>query len=211
MREDRRVQRRNATVQEILDTAIEVMGEEGAAALSLAEVARRVGMRPPSLYQYFPSKLAIYDALFERGARQMVEVLEKCLPLLAEDPRRAIAEGQQAMLGWALANPVLAQLLYWRPAPGFEPSAQAFAPAVRQLEILGTALRAAVDAGQLAPAAAGEEGLALFTVLVSGVISQQLANEPSAAAGEGRFVRLAPTGLDMFFRYFAPDGGASDG
>ena len=64
MRADRRLQRHNQTIEEILDLAIEVMAEDGVAALSLAEVARRMGMRPPSLYQYFPSKLAVYDALF---------------------------------------------------------------------------------------------------------------------------------------------------
>ena len=64
MRTDRRVQRHHQTIEEILDLAIQVMAEDGVAALSLAEVARRMGMRPPSLYQYFPSKLAVYDALF---------------------------------------------------------------------------------------------------------------------------------------------------
>ncbi|HSK35318.1 MAG TPA: helix-turn-helix domain-containing protein [Actinomycetota bacterium] len=59
MRTDRRLQRHNQTIEEILDVAIEVMAEDGVAALSLAEVARRMGMRPPSLYQYFPSKLAV--------------------------------------------------------------------------------------------------------------------------------------------------------
>ncbi|MEV6984922.1 TetR/AcrR family transcriptional regulator [Sphaerisporangium sp. NPDC051017] len=211
MREDRRLRRRSETVQEILDTAIEVMAEEGAAALSLAEVARRVGMRPPSLYQYFPSKMAIYDALFERGMRQAVEVLDPYVTRLAEDPWGAIVAGQEATLAWMTDNPVLAQLLYWRPVPGFEPSPQAFEPAVRQLEILRRALQAAVDAGQLAPAAASEDGFALYTVLVSGVISQHLSNEPSAPVGKGRFTRLARTALDMFFRYYAPEKGERDG
>ncbi|MFI6063037.1 TetR/AcrR family transcriptional regulator [Streptomyces sp. NPDC051286] len=210
MREDRRLRRRNETVQEILDVAVEVMAEEGVAALSLAEVARRVGMRPPSLYQYFPSKMAVYDALFERGMRQAVEVLDPYLVTLSEDPRSAITEGQEATIAWVMANPVLAQLLYWRPVPGFEPSPRAFEPAVRQLEALRAALQAAVDAGQLAPAAASEEGVALYTVLTSGVISQQLSNEPSPSAGEGRFTRLAQTALDMFFRFYAPEEGESD-
>ncbi|MEU0837731.1 helix-turn-helix domain-containing protein, partial [Streptomyces sp. NPDC005969] len=98
MRGDRRLRRRNETVQEILDVAVEVMAEEGVAALSLAEVARRVGMRPPSLYQYFPSKMAVYDALFERGMRQAVEVLDPYLVRLSEDPWRAITAGQEATI-----------------------------------------------------------------------------------------------------------------
>ena len=201
---DRRSRRRGETVQEILDVALEVMAEEGVAALSLSEVARRMGLRPPSLYQYFASRMAIYDSLFERGARQELEAAQRHGDRIAGDPVAGIAAGQEAVLGWVQANPVLAQLLHWRPVPGFEPSARAFEPAVRQLEFLRAALRAAVDAGQLAPGAASEEGVALCTVLVSGVISQQMSNEPSAPAGQGRFIQLAPTALDMFVRYYAP-------
>ena len=65
---DRRTRRRQETIEEILDVAIELMATEGVAALSLSAVARRLGMQPPSLYQYFPSKMAIYDALFQRGS-----------------------------------------------------------------------------------------------------------------------------------------------
>jgi AcrR family transcriptional regulator len=210
MRVDRRSRRRDESVQEILDVAMQVMAEEGVAALSLSEVARRMDLRPPSLYQYFASRMAIYDALFERGMHNVLEVVERYRAGLADDPIAAITAGQEAMLSWVLANPVLAQLLYWRPVPGFEPSARAFEPAVRQVEWLREALRAAVDAGQLAPAAASQEGVALYTVLVSGVISQQLANEPTAQQpGQGRFTRLAPTALDMFFRYYAPREGGS--
>src|ERR1041384_6647000 len=62
-RERRRVQTR----EEILDAALQVMAEQGVAALNLTAVARRVGLRQPSLYQYFDSRNAVYDALFERG------------------------------------------------------------------------------------------------------------------------------------------------
>ena len=106
MRVDRRLRRHNETIQEILDVAIEVMAEEGVAALSLAEVARRMGMRPPSLYQYFPSKLAVYDALFERGMRQTLAVEESYQSRTAENPLEGIAAAQAAWNGWVMANPV---------------------------------------------------------------------------------------------------------
>lgn len=204
MSEDRRARRHNETVQEILDTALEVMAEEGAAGLSLSEVARRMGLRPPSLYQYFPSRMAIYDALFERGWRQQVEIAERYRDRLADDPADAISAAPQAVFSWVLANPVLAQLLFWRPVPGFEPSARAYAPAVRLVELTREALGAAVDAGQLAPGAATDDGVALYSVLWAGVISQQLSNEPAAPPGQGRFTRLMPAVLDMFFTYYAP-------
>jgi AcrR family transcriptional regulator len=207
MRADRRVQRHNQTIEEILDLAIQVMAEDGVAALSLAEVARRMGMRPPSLYQYFPSKLAVYDALFERGARQTLAVVQPYQSRIAENPLEGLAAAQAAWNDWVMANPVLAQLLYWRPVPGFEPSPKAYQPALQLYDLGRAALQAAVDAGQLAPAAVSDEGDALYTILMAGVISQQLANEPAATAAAGRFTRLTPTVLDMFVRYYAPTPG----
>lgn len=207
---DRRSRRRAETIQEILDVSVGIMEAEGVAGLSLSEIARRMGIRPPSLYQYFPSKMAIYDALFELGTRQLVEVLERHQASLAEDPLRAIGSAQDEFFAWLLAHPVLAQLMYWRPVPGFQPSPEAYAPAVRQLDLLRDALRAAVAAGQLAPEAAGDEGVALYTVLTTGVISQQLSNEPSPQSGRGRFVALGPAVLEMFCQRYAPTKGAPD-
>jgi AcrR family transcriptional regulator len=65
--------RREATKAEILDAAWDLVGEQGLAALSLRDLAARVGMRAPSLYQYFDSKHAIYDAMFGQGAREALE------------------------------------------------------------------------------------------------------------------------------------------
>src|SRR5262245_44494915 len=67
---DRRARRRQDTINEIIDIAIEVMSEQGVNGLSVAEVARRLGVQPPSLYKYFPSLIALYDALFRRGFEQ---------------------------------------------------------------------------------------------------------------------------------------------
>ena len=61
---DRRARRRQETIEEILDIAVQVMTEEGVNGLSLSEVARRLGVQPPSLYKYFPSLMAVYDELF---------------------------------------------------------------------------------------------------------------------------------------------------
>src|SRR4051795_2876095 len=70
---DRRARRRQESIAEVLDIAAEIMAEQGVAGLSIGEVARRMGIRPPSLYVYFPSKNALYDALFERGAQLVLE------------------------------------------------------------------------------------------------------------------------------------------
>jgi AcrR family transcriptional regulator len=203
---DRRARRRRETIEEILEVAVEVMTEDGVAALSLAEVARRMGLRPPSLYQYFPSKAAIYNALFAQGARRVAAaaVEAEAAELDGADPLARLRTFQDGFCRWCIENPVLTQLLFWRTVPGFEPSPESFAPAVAHLEELRSRLRAAVAAGQLAPQAASEEAVALFTCLVSGVVAQQFANEPDASYEQGRFTRLVPTVFDMFIARYAP-------
>lgn len=201
---DRRQRRRRETVAEILAVALEVMGEEGVAGLSLSEVARRMDIQPPSLYKYFPSKLAVYDALFASGVLQqkaavdsVVEGVEPGLP--------ALRAGTAAVVRWSVEHPVLAQLLFWRPVPGFEPSPEAFAPAVEVMDDTRRAIQDAVDRGQLHPDAASARGLALFTCLVGGVISQQLANEPGAGFAAGRFTALTPEIVDLLVRRYPPE------
>src|SRR5512132_1858609 len=147
---DRRARRRQQTIDEILDVAIQVMAEEGVAGLSLSEVARRMGIQPPSLYKYFPSKLALYDALFQRGARENLATF-RAAAATAEPGWAALLAGMQAVMRLALDHQVVAQLLTWRPVPGFEPSLQAYTPAVEFVQEVRRLLQAAVDRGQLHP------------------------------------------------------------
>src|ERR1035437_10858782 len=78
-RPDRRARRRQETIAEILGIATEIMTEEGVNGLSLAEIARRLGVQPPSLYKYFPSLMAVYDELFRRGQAEHLEVMRHAM------------------------------------------------------------------------------------------------------------------------------------
>src|SRR3984957_8788309 len=128
-RPDRRDRRRQKTIQEILDIARDVMTEEGVNGLSLAEVARRLGVQPPSLYKYFPSLMAIYDAIFERGQIDNLAELRRGMAG-AEPGLPTLIAGLEASGRWLLANRAVAELLFWRPVPSFHPSQEAFAPSV---------------------------------------------------------------------------------
>jgi len=128
---------------------------------------------------------------------------------VAQGPRGVVTirAAGRALVRWAVENPALAQLLYWRPVPGFAPTAATFAPSVALMDQLRAAFAAAVRAGELHPAAGAEEAPRLFTVVLSGLISQQLANEPGAGFDTGRFTSLTDAALDMFFaRYLLPGG-----
>ena len=123
---DRRARRRQETIDEILDIAVAIMSEEGVNGLSLSEVARRLGVQPPSIYKYFPSLMAIYDELFLRGQSAHLEVMRNSMAT-ADPGLDALIAGLQASGRWLLANRAMAELLFWRPVPKFEPSPEAMA------------------------------------------------------------------------------------
>lgn len=205
---DRRSRRRQQTIDEILDASVALMETEGVAALSLSAVARQLGMQPPSLYQYFPSKMAIYDALFRRGAEQVLDAYREArASATSTDQLELTVIGVNAYARWSMQNQVLSQLLFWRTVPGFEPSPEAFAPALEGIQDLRIQLQAAVDAGQLHPDAMSEEGVDLFTSLTGGLLSQQMANEPDASFEQGRFTKLIPVVLEMFHQRYRPTRG----
>jgi AcrR family transcriptional regulator len=188
---DRRARRRQETIEEILDIAEDVMTEHGVTGLSLAEVARRLGVQPPSLYKYFPSLMAVYNALFLRGQREHLAVMRQAMAT-SEPGLVALTTGLEASGRWLLANRAIAQLLFWRPVPSFEPSPAAFAPSVEMVALQRAALADAVAAGRLGPEADSDEAVYLVSTLISGVLTQAMANEPHLEWGQGRFTPTFP-------------------
>ena len=200
---DRVAQRRAAVVDEALDHAVALMTEEGVGALSVSEVARRMGIRGPSLYKYFPSRHAVYDAVFARGLAAQHAAVDAAVAT-TERGVPSIRAGARAVVRWAVTNPALAQLMHWRPVPGFEPSPESFAAGVRDMARMRAEFSEAVARGQLAPGADGDDAIRLYTVVMSGVISQQLANEPGASFDDGVFSRLTDRAIDMFLSAYSP-------
>ncbi len=62
--------KQEATKQKILEKALELFALRGYDAVSVGEIAAAVGIKAPSLYNHFPSKQAIFDALVESTAAQ---------------------------------------------------------------------------------------------------------------------------------------------
>ncbi|HTK64158.1 MAG TPA: TetR/AcrR family transcriptional regulator [Pseudonocardia sp.] len=200
---DRRARRRQETIEEILDIAVDVMTEEGVTGLNLAQVARRLGIQPPSLYKYFPSLLAVYDELFRRGQIEHLRVMREAMA--GKEPGLpALAAGLDAAGRWALANRAVAQLMFWRPVPSFEPSPEAFEPSIGLLALHREALADAVAAGQLGPAADSDDAVWLISTMISGVLTQTFANEPDGRWGEGRFTPQFPRLLSTLPTLYPP-------
>ena len=191
---DRKAERREATKAEILDTAWDLVREQGLGGLNLRDLAPRIGMRAPSLYEYFGSKHAIYDAMFAQGYRQFTAAMVAVDALSGEEGLRAMAHRAMAFM---VEEPARYQLMFHRTIPGFTPSPESYAVSVEQLDRARAwfARNGLDDPG----------ALDLFTSLIGGLAGQQIANDP----GGDHWVRLVNPAVDMFLTYLPAAGQAT--
>ncbi len=190
--DDPRARRRQATIERILDAAWALAEEQGLAGISLRDLAARVDLRQPSLYSYFESKHALYDAMYAQGCEQILEAMRATS--LPSDPRRMLKEMARRMTNLVVENPARAQLLFQRTIPGFEPSPASYKIAQELLDE-GRARLARI--GLTKP-----RYLDLYTAIISGITNQQLANDP----GGTRWLRLVDESMDMFLDHALGNG-----
>jgi AcrR family transcriptional regulator len=203
---DRRQRRRQETIEQVLDIAVEVMAEQGVAGLTLGEVARRMGIRPPSLYGYFDGKNALYDALFERGWRDLLATMR--VVEAASDGSDLVADllaSESAFVRWAVEHPAYAPLMFWRPVPGFVPSERAYSPATELERMARQFLVVLRSAGLLRRDADLDLVYRTQTALIAGVISQQLANAPGEPFETGTFTSTLPDVVAMWLAHHGDD------
>jgi AcrR family transcriptional regulator len=187
---DRRAERFEATQQEILDVAWGLVRADGLAGLSMRELGARVGLRAQSLYVYFPSKHAIYDAMFLEANR---ELLDRRLSVdLDDDPVIALRQTARQFVDFCTEDLARYQLLFQRTIPGFEPSEESYAVA---REVLAGGRRVLAGVGVTESA-----DVDLYTGLISGLVAQQNANEP----GGDRWIRQLDRAIDMYLAEVGP-------
>jgi AcrR family transcriptional regulator len=187
----RRERNREEVSRLILEAAREVMREDGVGALNLNEVARRVNMKTPSLYEYFPGKMAVYDALYLKGVQLYKESIEK----IAANKELAFWDRLEAAItnhmNFAYENPDLFHLVFERPVPQFSPSEKSMAESYRMIQVTEGMIR------EYAPANIHtdlpfEQVRDIIITLMQGLSSGQMANAPDLPPGQGRFGRLIP-------------------
>ena len=190
----RRERSREQTKADILDAARAVMRRDGVAGLNLQEVAQLVGIRAPSLYEYFAGKADLYDALFLLGMRTY-SARVAATPWNPDRVWESMSRLMQAYMEFAHDAPELYALLFERHVPGFAPSADTMAEARTLLGGGYEKFRASVARNAFAPSVAPEAAFDLFIAVMHGLASLHLANEPELPADAGRFGSLVPTAL----------------
>jgi AcrR family transcriptional regulator len=192
----RREQVREETIEKILSIAREEMQKDGVAALSLGTIARRLGMRPPSLYTYFDSKHAIYDALFRRGFVEFGRRMDK-RPSQDGSLRQNLHSAMTTYMRFAQENPDLYQLMFQRPVPGFVPSSESMAVSLAQLETAKEQMTQLLAREEISLNLPVEEARDLVIAFQHGLTELHLANNPQLPVGEGRFGKLIDQAVHM--------------
>jgi TetR/AcrR family transcriptional regulator len=98
-----------STSDRILDAAEDLFAEKGYSATSLGDVADRVGIRSPSLYNHFKNKEALYEAVLDR----LLEDFSAPLAELDSGPvtNERVFRWLETIVRQHHANPNLARLL----------------------------------------------------------------------------------------------------
>jgi AcrR family transcriptional regulator len=194
----------------ILDAARAVMREQGVAALSLREVARRVKLQAPSLYGYFPSKMALYDALFLEGMRTFKDYrapIDWARATLGE----ALHAWLEAYMRFAQEQPDLYQLCFERPVPDFVPSAASMQESLERLGQFERDVGATIAARQIDTGVSVSQARDLIIAMSHGLTSLHMANEPHLPVGSGRFGGLISAAVALFEAAWEVDRRANPG
>lgn len=192
----RREQVREETIEKILSIAREEMQESGVAALSLGVIAKRLGMRTPSLYTYFDSKHAIYDELFRRGFLEFGRQMDE-RPNQDGTLRKNLESAMTTYMRFAQENPDLYQLMFQRPVPGFVPSEESMAVSLGQLEASKGQFTRLLEMEEITLRLPYEEARDLIIAFQHGLTELHLANNPELPVGQGRFGKLIPQVAQM--------------
>lgn len=107
------------TKQKILDKALELFSTQGYDSVSVGELAKAVGIKAPSLYNHFPNKQAIFDAIMESTATQYeadtdqinihVQNAAQDIPVFTEITADALFEKVRQIFEYSLYNETISR------------------------------------------------------------------------------------------------------
>ena len=171
----------------VLEAAWELSRLNGLMGWSLRELATAVGLAAPSLYAYFESKNAIYDAMFRSSYVELEQLYAGWEPQLRDlAPRVAFARAVRAFFEFCTSDPTRYQLMFQRVIPDFVPSAEAYAASLASYERFRDQLAAL--------GVTNDADLDLWTAIATGLTDQQISNDPGGA----RWLRLVDTAVELF-------------
>jgi TetR/AcrR family transcriptional regulator len=109
---------RKGTAGRILDAAEIVFAERGFAGAAIRDIAARVELNPASLYNHFPGKQDLYEAVLDRGLQPIVELLHGIAEASGVDGWDF--DAIDSVVDHLAAQPALARILQYEALAGGE-------------------------------------------------------------------------------------------
>ena len=95
--------------EKVLAAGLELFGERGYNATSIAEIGLRAGIAKSVLYHYFGSKAGLYEEIAATQTRELIAVVGEAVPADPDAPR--LRAGVDAYLAFLAARPAAWRLL----------------------------------------------------------------------------------------------------
>ena len=109
------------TADRILDAAEMLFADRGFAGTAVRDIASEVGLNPASLYNHFPGKEGLYEAVLDRGMRPIFEIFRDMAQMAkGEWSRDEFWTGLDRILDHFAAKPEIARLVQHETLAGGE-------------------------------------------------------------------------------------------
>lgn len=201
--------RQEDTKQRILDKALELFSAQGYDAVSMGQIAAAVGIKAPSLYNHFPGKQAIFDALVASTAAQYEADTDKLdihvqnaaqdIPVFTEITEDALFEKVRQIFEYSLHNETISRFRRMMSIEQFRSPELAALYSARYVERVvryhAGIFRALIAAGEIA--AEEPEALAMLYVAPVLTLIGVCDRQPER---EGECLQKLRTHVRLFFR-----------
>jgi len=99
-------------LQTIVETAFELIEQDGFENLSLAKLASQLGIKAPSLYRYIANKESLLQAVIELTYMRLFDAYDAALESASDDPTDQLIKLSHAHRSFAHKNPNTYMLAY---------------------------------------------------------------------------------------------------
>jgi AcrR family transcriptional regulator len=187
--------------EEILQAARTLVQQEGIKGLTMRALGRAVGVTAPTLYDYFPSKEAVLDALFVQGTQILTRAFDVAIDSTppGRERLRAVAVAYRR---FAIEHPDLYLLIFGRVDASYRPGELQLECA---MNIGGRANQAVADAMRVGAIREGDPfavGNAIW-VMAHGHITLELGGFCDKF-GEGAGEEIYQRNFEILFQGLAP-------
>jgi AcrR family transcriptional regulator len=131
----------------LLDAARTLLEADGPAALTVRRIAAEAGMSTMNVYSRFGGKDGVVDELYCEGFHRLREYVAKHSK--TDDPIENFRAPGIAYRDFALENRTFYSVMFFRPIPGYVPSAAARRVALDGFDELVARIRELIDDGEL--------------------------------------------------------------